>query len=986
LRDLPPLIMAATAEFPFGAGDWLPGMDRREFLRLMGASLALGGVSGCVRPTGDTLVPYVAAPEEALPGRPKYYATAVPVEGFARGILVETHLGRPTKIEGNPDHPESRGATDAITQAAILDLYDPDRSCTPLRRGEPSTWTAFADEWGRQREIFAGTGGRGLALLTEPTTSPTLLRELEQFRTAFPGSRWYQHTALADYAPDGWQFDYDLGRARVILAIGSDCLFRHPACLRYARSFAKLRRVEQGQVPRSRLYVIESTPTLTGAMADVRLPASPTRLNQILDGITEAMGADSAGEGAVGPAVAVLSPDERSFIRSLARDWRLVAPEVLCVAGDEQGSAIRRWSWALNERGGAVGHTVTRRAAVRSDGDPRSAGGATALAAALRGGEVKALVIVSANPIYTSPEIRDLADSIHRLPFSAHLGSHADETAAVCRWHLPEAHFLETWGDLRGFDGTPSVMQPLIEPLYGGRSALEVLHALHAPTATGNGYDLVRETWRQGDAATEFELRWASALRRGRMEERPAHFGGDGVPGRVPSPSGRPDADRSTDPFVLGAHAPVGMVAEAAALAGKEEGATAGLAAAGWTLVLMPDPNVGDGRGSNNAWLQELPRPLTQLVWDNAALISPAMAEALGIANGDVLALSTDAARVEAAAWIVPGHAPGCVSMALGYGRTRAGFVGTGRGFDAYPLRRGSAGWTVRGLRIARTDRRYPLVTTQRHFTMEGREPVRVVPSDRIAAPPPDPTTTLYSPVPPGAHAWGMSIDLGTCLGCNACVVACQSENNTPVVGKDQVARGREMHWIRIDRYFEGDPAAPRLLHQPVPCMQCENAPCEVVCPVGATVHSSEGLNQMVYNRCVGTRYCSNNCPYKVRRFNFLDYRSPTDSPVNLQKNPDVTVRARGVMEKCTYCVQRINRARIDAAEGNRPIRDGEVRTACQQACPVEAIVFGDLADPSSQVSRRKREPANYSLLGELNTRPRTTYLPKVIHVGFPAA
>jgi molybdopterin-containing oxidoreductase family iron-sulfur binding subunit len=929
-RGLPPEWRSLeTPEFALGADLWPAGMDRREFVRLMGASLALGGLAGCTRPAGR-LVPYVTPPEEALPGSPEFYATAVPVEGYARGILVESHLGRPTKIEGNPGHPESGGSTDALTQAAVLSLYDPDRSRTPLRRGAAQSWDAFTADWRSLRPGLLAAGGRGLALLCEPTTSPTFLRQMGQLLAAFPQARWYQHTPLAAYGSGGSQPDYDFRRARVVLFVGSDCLFRHPACLRYSRDFASRRRVTGTAGPRSRVYAIEATPTLTGAAADFRLPASPGRVRAVLDAVSALVSGDPAAAGA-------LTAPESAFAASLAHDLRSGAPEVVCVAGAEQGPDVQAWAFALNARLGAEGVTLRHLPQVRSDGDPRSAGAIDSLVAALRGDEVKALFVLGSNPAYTSAEFREVAGRVARVPFSVHLGSHLDETGALCVWHLPEAHFLEAWDDRRGYDGTTSLVQPLIEPLYGGRSALEVLHGLHAEQPSAS-YGLVRGTW-EGGGGPDFEVRWARWLREGWIDGTQS-----AALGRVPPPA-LPILTRLD---------------------------------AGPVLLLVPDASVLDGRWSNNAWLQELPRPLTQLVWDNAALISPSLAASLGAQTGDMLRIEDASAAVEAAAYVLPGHAPACVTLSLGYGRTRAGEVGNGRGFDATPLRRTSALWEIGGVTVRRTGAAYPLVTTQHHFTMEGRDPVRLLPSDRILPGAGDPTGSLYASWKPGTHSWGMSIDLGTCIGCNACVVACQAENNTPVVGKDQVSRGREMHWIRIDRYFDGDPDAPRILSQPVACMHCENAPCEVVCPVGATVHSSEGLNEMVYNRCVGTRYCSNNCPYKVRRFNFLDYTDRGDSPVNLQKNPDVTVRARGVMEKCTYCVQRINTARIDAAKADRPIRDGEIRTACEQACPLGAIVFGDVADPASRVAALKREPAGYSLLGELNTRPRTSYLARV--------
>jgi molybdopterin-containing oxidoreductase family iron-sulfur binding subunit len=925
-----------TPEFPLGAEEWPPGIDRREFLRLMGASLALGGLVGCTPPNG-TLVPYVTPPEEALPGSPEYYATAVPVEGFARGIVVESHQGRPTKIEGNPEHPDSHGATDAVTQAAILSLYDPDRTRSPRRRGVDQPWAAFEAEWKTRRPALLGARGRGLALLSEPTTSPTFLREVGLFLETFPEAKWYQHTPLAGYDHEGRQPLYDFGQARVVLFIGSDCLFRHPACLRYSRDFARQRRVTGAGGPRSRVYALEASPTLTGAMADFRLPADPERMRVLLDTVVALLDGRPMGAGVR------LAGAEADFLSALVRDLRAYAPQVLCVAGPEQEPDVQAWAIGLTMRLSRLGGVLRLGNPVRSDADPRSEGRLERLDAALGAGEVQALFILGSNPAYTSAGFREVAGALGRVPFSVHLGSHADETAALCTWHLPEAHFLEAWDDRRAFDGTVSLLQPLIAPLYQGRSAAEVLHGI-AAAAPLDSYALVRETWGGDEGGPVFEERWARWLKRGLIKGS-SDFALHGAPP---------------------AAAPVPALARPAA-------------GGGLTLLLVPDASVLDGRWSNNAWLQELPRPLTQLVWDNAALVGPALAASLGVVTGDLLRIEHGAAVVEAAAYVLPGQAPNCVTLALGYGRTRAGSVGNLHGFDAYPLRRDDRRWEVGNVQVGKTGGRYALVTTQHHFTMEGRDPVRLVPAGGTLAAPADPAETLYpAEWKAGAVAWGMSIDLNTCLGCNACIVACQAENNIPVVGKDQVARGREMHWIRVDRYFDGDPAAPRILSQPVPCMHCETAPCEVVCPVGATVHSSEGLNEMVYNRCVGTRYCSNNCPYKVRRFNFLDYRSKPDSPVNLQKNPDVTVRARGVMEKCNYCVQRINAARIDAAKADRPIRDGEIKTACQQACPLEAIVFGNVADSASRVSELKRQPASYGLLAELNTRPRTTYLARV--------
>jgi Fe-S-cluster-containing dehydrogenase component len=926
-------------EFPAGADQLSEGFNRREFLRLAGASAALAGVAGCGRPA-KTLVPYVTQPEAVVPGLPSFYATAIPWEGFARGILVETHEGRPTKIEGNPDDPESLGATDAITQASILSLYDPERSRAPLCAGQPSSWSAWVDEWIERRRQLSATGGRGWALLTEPTTSPTLLREIHRLLDRFPGARWHQHTALARYDEDGAQPDCDPGRAEVILAVESDFLQRHPASLRYARAFAARRRVADGVLRPNRLYVIEAAFSATGAMADHRLPVSPGRLRRVLAAVAAQL------DG--GPGAADLTEAERTFVARLAGDLRARAPDVLAVAGAEQDPEVRRWVRALNERLGVPGRTAASRPPVRSDGDPRSTGGLAELAAAMDRGEVSSLVILGANPAYTAPADLDFPRRLAGVAWTAHAGGHRDETARLCRWHLPESHYLETWLDLRGYGGGAVIQQPLIDPLHDTRGPAELVRLL-ADGTEASGYDLVRENWLAAAGDSGFGERWRRWLNAGRV---------DGVSLAEPAePAARPAA--------------------AVAAAGPE----AVPAAPGPFVVFRPDPYLGDGRWANNAWLQELPRPFSALVWDNAIFVPRGLADGHGLAEGDVAVLRCGGRSVRGPIGIARGLAEDCILVHLGGGRTGAGAVGDGRGFDAYRLRAQAALWAEGGATLAKTGETHELVSTQRHFSMEGRDLARWVPAAAaLTRKPAEPAPSLYAAWPRPGHAWGMSIDLSTCLGCSACVAACQAENNIPVVGRAEVARGREMHWLRVDRYYEGEEGNLRTIAQPVPCMQCENAPCELVCPVAATVHSSEGLNQMVYNRCVGTRYCSNNCPYKVRRFNFFDFRAPADSPVHLQENPNVTVRERGVMEKCTYCVQRIEAGKIAAERDGRPLRDGDIRTACQQVCPVEAIVFGDLADPASGVARRKREPGDYALLAELNTRPRTTYLPKMFN------
>lgn len=940
-NEFPPF--ARRDEFAAGASVWPADLCRRDFLQLMGASLALAGLAGCNRTPAKKIVPYVLPPEKTTTSEAAWYATAMPWCGYARGVLAKSVQGRPIKLEGNPDHPESLGGTDAVTQAAILGLYDPDRSRVPLHAGQAATWAGFEGEWVARREEWQRTHGAGLAILTEPTTSPSELRELHALLDQWPEARWYQHTALPRFDRSGRQWNFDLAEADLILALGGDCLFHHPAALRHARGFASRRRVEKGQVRFNRLYVLEPTLTLTGAQADLRLGVGTARLPVLLNALSAALDGMDRSEG--------LSEAEQVLLRASASRVRAGATAV-CIVGSEMPDEIAAWAEAFNRRFG--GKAAWEMPAVRSDGDTRARGGLAELTAALERGEVTTWCALGVNAAGTAPGDLPLAAAMSQAALGIHLGEHRDETGLLATWHLPESHFLESWGDLRAYQGQPTLQQPLIDPLHESRSRLELLRFLRTGEARG-GRDLVRETWQgQMNALGQeknFEETWSGWLERGVID-------GSGEIGGRETGSERQGIRQETAFPAL----PVKVVAVTP------------------VALFRPDANVFDGRWANNAWLQELPRPFTSLVWENAALIDAGLARRLGVANGDVIRCETEGRSLEAPVWVMAGQAPETIVLPLGYGRTAGGTVAQGKGFSAYGLRRDSARWEI-PVTVRKAGRRQALVSTQEHFTMDGRDLARVVDEKELGRreKAEQTRTQLFPEWPRDRYAWGMSIDLGTCFGCNACVVACQAENNIPVVGREQVARGREMHWIRIDRYFSGEPEAPRVLHQPVPCMHCENAPCEVVCPVAATVHSSEGLNDMVYNRCIGTRYCSNNCPYKVRRFNFFDFRPPAGSSVYLQSNPEVTVRERGVMEKCTYCVQRINAARVAAEKENRRIRDGDVRTACQQACPVEAIVFGDLNDPDSRVSRRQKEHIDYALLEELNTRPRTRYLAKVV-------
>ncbi|HEY4248653.1 MAG TPA: 4Fe-4S dicluster domain-containing protein [Lacunisphaera sp.] len=928
-----------TAEFFPGATHWPADLSRREFLQLMGASLALAGLTACGRPTQEKIVPYVIPPEMTPSPDVMWYATALPWQGYARGILARSVHGRPVKLEGNPDHPESLGATDAVTQAAILSLYDPDRSAAPRRAGQVATWDLFEREWsGRLPEIKTRRGA-GFALLTEPTTSPTELREIGALLEAWPEVQWFQHTALPRFDQDGVQSDFDFAAADVILSVGSDFLFHHPSSLRFARAFSSRRRVENGRANLNRFFAIEPTFTLTGAQADARLAAAPSRMPALLNALARSM------DGSEIPAS--FTVDEREFILSLAAHLAGGRQKkILCIVGEEMPVEFHQWAGVFNRRFG--GDTVNHTPALRSDGAPLCRGGLTEMVAAIDAGKISGLCILGTNPVYTAPADVEVTAAIRQVAWTVHLGSHVDETAEHCLWHLPQSHFLETWSDLRAYSGSATLLQPLVEPLNDSRSTGEVVNFLRTGARSG-AYDLVRGTWRRdNDNESDFETQWHAWLNRGVV-----------------------DATRDVRSETASKSSPVERIFPV--LTGSDS-------RGGVTLLVRADASVSDGRWANNAWLQELPRPFTALVWENAALIDAALAKRMELQNGDVIVCEANGRKLEAPVWILPGQAADCVTVALGYGRTHGGETARDRGFSAYRLRTVANLWQQAGVSIRRAGRRQTLVSTQRHFTMEGRDLARMTKETDLSRQPESRNpASLFPSWPYESYAWGMSIDLSTCFGCNACVVACQAENNIPVVGRDQVSRGREMHWIRIDRYYTGEGASPRVVHQPVPCMHCENAPCEVVCPVGATVHTSEGLNDMVYNRCVGTRYCSNNCPYKVRRFNFLDYRAPAGSPVYLQTNPDVTVRERGVMEKCTYCVQRINAGRIAAEKENRRIRDGEIRPACQQACPAEAIIFGDLNDPQSRVVQRKREAISYALLGELDTRPRTTYLAKIV-------
>jgi MoCo/4Fe-4S cofactor protein with predicted Tat translocation signal len=941
-------------EFPQQASEWLDPVSRRRFLQLMGASLALAGLNACTRQPEEKIVPYVRAPEGSVPGKPLFFATAMPLGGFAHGVVVESHEGRPTKIEGNPKHPASLGGTHAFTQASILTLYDPDRSQVVIHAGRISTWGAFFAAVSPHLETQRLRRGLGLRVLTETVTSPTLSHQLHGLLDVFPEAKWHQYEPVnRDYLHAGARRtfgeniapQYRFDQAQLILALDADFLSSGPASVRYAHDFATKRSVRAGQTTMNRLYAIESTPSLTGAMADHRLPM---RSAEIIDW-THAVARQLGVLEEHGP-----RPEHRGQWREvIVAELQQHRGDSIVIAGEHQPPIVHALAHAMNHTLGNVGTTVFYTDPVEARPVDQMAS-LRELVADMEAGLVDLLVIVGGNPVYNAPADFGFAEHLWKAKLRVHLGLHEDETAQLCHWHVPETHYLETWSDARAFDGTITILQPLIAPLYGGKSAHELLAAL-VGQPDRSSYTVVRDYWRRHLPPEDFERFWRTALHEGLIADT-------ALPYRTVEPRGLEIRDSDL---------PSARIPPPSAL----------------ELLIRPDPTMWDGRFANNGWLQELPKPLTKLTWDNAALISPATAERLGLRNEEVVELHSQGRTIRAPIWLLPGHADDAVTIHLGYGRWRTGRVGRATGFNAYALRTGIAPWGDTGLELRPTGERYPLASTQHHHCMEGRHLVRMGTLSQYLAHPefvhdiahdPPPDLTLYPPHVYQGYAWGMVIDLNACIGCNACTIACQAENNIPLVGKSQVAVGREMHWLRIDRYYRGGLDNPATYHQPVLCMHCENAPCEVVCPVAATVHDAEGLNVMVYNRCVGTRYCSNNCPYKVRRFNFLQYADYHTPVLKLLRNPDVTVRSRGVMEKCTYCVQRINSARIEAEKGNRPIRDGEVVTACQAACPSQAIVFGDLNDPNSRVSKLKATKLNYGLLTDLNTRPRTTYLARL--------
>jgi molybdopterin-containing oxidoreductase family iron-sulfur binding subunit len=952
---------------------------RRSFLKLMGASLAMAGLSACTVQPKEEIVPYVQKPDGLVPGKPQFYATAMTLGGVANGLLVQSHEGRPTKIEGNPGHPASRGGTDVYAQASVLGLYDPDRSKTALKGGDPQQWGVFLNELSAQLDGQRKKQGAGLRILSETSTSPTLKGQMDALLREFPQAKWHVYEpAGRDGARVGAQMAfgemlnavYKFDAADVVLSLDADFLTSGPGALRHARDFMSKRRLSGGAKEMNRLYVAESTLTTTGAKADHRLAIRATDVDALARAVAAAVG--------VAGVSGTVSGDAEKFANAVAKDLNAHKGKSLVVAGEHQSASVHALAHAINAALGNIGATVVLTDSLEVKPVDQIAS-ISELVGEMNAGKVETLLILGGNPVYNAPIFaggQSFLSALEKVPFRVHLSQNNDETSVHCHWHLAESHYLEAWSDARAYDGTVSVIQPLIMPMYESKSAHELLAAmLNQQTKTSR--QIVREQWASlGDAA------WNQALHDGviantALAPKTAALKADWAAALKPAP------------------------------AGKHE------------VVFRLDPHVHDGRFANNAWLQETPKPIHKICWDNYAVISAKTAHDLNIHAKEepykdfaaMIEVKNEGKSLTMPVWVQPGHPDNSVTVYLGYGRTRAGSVGNALGFDTYSIRTANApSIASAGVTLSAAEGEYRLAQTQEHYNIDSsgiegigenaylpkegdlsaRHIVRVANLDDYRKDPesvhhgahkPKKELTIFKPEQypyDQGYAWGMTIDMNACIGCNACVVACQSENNIATVGKELVVRGRLMQWLRIDTYYRGETANPEVYFQPMLCQHCEAAPCEVVCPVNATVHDAEGLNVQVYNRCVGTRYCANNCPYKVRRFNYMLYGDFDTPSLKNARNPEVTVRTRGVMEKCTFCVQRIMAGKIEAEKQNRPVRDGEIQTACQSSCPTDAIVFGNINEKESQVAKLKAEPRNYAVLGDLNTNPRTTYLAAV--------
>jgi MoCo/4Fe-4S cofactor protein with predicted Tat translocation signal len=968
LQNTPEFQAAVEREFPAAAQEWVDPVSRRGFLKVMGASMALAGLAGCTKQPDEPIYPYVKAPEDLVLGKPMYFATANPLPSGAVPLLVKSDQFRPIKVDGNPDHPYNHGSSDVFSQGSLLDLYDPDRSQHFTFQGENREWSDFAEAF--RDKVVSTKDGTGIYILSSTITSQTLARQWKAVQAAYPKAKLIQYDpALAGtFLTKGYNVRYDLSAADVIVSLDADFLSSasYPGFHKLVGDYAKRRKDPANGM--NRLYSVESTPTTTGMKAEHRLGLRASEVPAFAAALAAQVGAPIAGA----PPYAWTAEQEK-FLAALVKDLKASSGKCAVIPGLYQDESVAALALATNQALGNVGKTVTVSSEPAIPIPSDQIADLKGLVADLSAGKVDWLVILNGNPVYSTPADLGFNESLlGKAKIVAHIGSHYDETGRVAQWHIPTAHYLESWSDARAYDGTVSIVQPMIEPLWGGVTAHQVLQTL-LDNPRLSAYEAVRAT-QKDNIKGDFETGWRKALHSGWIENTTYATGGapKSETPKVPTPNSKDQLE----------------------------------------IIFRPDPNIYDGRWSNVGWLQELPKPVTNLSWDNAAIFSGYTREKLNAEEDDIVEISAAGGTVKAPVIAAPGHPDNSVTVYLGYGREAAGRVGSGMGFSAFRIQSSSNPFVAIGT-VKKVDGKWGIAVTKSHFqdhrhknltehsnenwSLEGVEAlgprgiIRYTTLEDFKANPnfahegegretPEPETTLFPNWPYPANKWGMSIDMNSCTGCNACVMACYAENNIPVVGKQQVRIGRIMQWLRIDAYFEGDLAAPRAHFQPMTCQHCENAPCEQVCPVGATVHTPEGLNTMVYNRCVGTRYCSNNCPYKVRRFNYLLYSDYETDSLKLMRNPDVSVRSRGVMEKCSYCVQRINAAKIEADKENREIRDGEIVTACQQACPASVITFGNLNDKNSKVAKLNQDKRMYQVLADQNTRPRTRYLAEVLN------
>jgi MoCo/4Fe-4S cofactor protein with predicted Tat translocation signal len=1000
LADTPEFQDALQREFPQHSSEWVDSVSRRGFMKLMGASIALAGLTGCTKQPDEPIYPYIKQPEDLILGKPVYFATAHPFPMGSVPLLVKTEAYRPIKLAGNPDHPLIHGTTDAYTQGTLLGLYDPDRSQRVLYRGETRDYINFVADFTAMLESKAASGGQGLYFLSGTVTSPTLAAQWKNASAKYPNAKWLQYEpvnrdsarraskqAFGDY----YDAQYKLDQADVIVALDADFLsgLWHPGFLKLAADYAERRSLKSG-VPMNRLYSVESTPSTTGYKAEHRLRMRASQMEAFAAALAAAVGVGTASSPGVN-----WTDEQTAYLNAVAKDLKANGGKSVVIPGEQASTGVHLAAIAINQTLGNVGKTVVYAETVNpmpsvQIDDMRE------LVADLNAGKVDWLVILDTNPVYDAPPDLNFQKALGHAKTVAHLGLYVDETGQNADWHINGTHYLENWSDVRAYDGTVSIVQPMISPLYNGHSAHHIVQLmLLDPNMSPNA--AVQLTWadvtgdknvdQNGDLHNGLAPGWRKALHDGWIANT--------------------------------AFAPKTVSAKNTAFQPAAVPETSAM-----EVIFRPDPTIYDGRYANLGWMQELPKPLSNLSWDNAALMSINTLAKLNAIESDVVEIDYQGRKIKASAMVLPGHPDQSITIYLGYGRRSSGRVGTGPGFDAFPIRLADSPLFVSGVSVKKTGETYECASTKSHYidhrdlfarkygfvqeakdakpdttphSLEGREAeqrgiIRFAtleefkqnPNFAAAEPdfnPPPKGTTLF-PIwdYSKGYQWALSIDLNSCVGCNACIVSCYAENNLAVVGKHQVQVGRDMQWIRIDTYYEGDLDKPKAYFQPMTCQMCENAPCEQVCPVGATVHSPEGLNLMLYQRCVGTRYCSNNCPYKVRRFNWLLFSDYTTPQYKLMRNPDVSVRSRGVMEKCTYCVQRISAAKIRADKENRTVRDGEIVTACQEACPTQAITFGNINDKNSRVSKIKAQERNYTVLADLNTRPRTSYIAGVVN------